>query len=520
MQEPGQARTKGETMNRAAYKAGNRRTGRSAQRDAVQELKTGKDTTINVGRWTRYLAASEAREGGVFNDSLVSGEGNDAAWAGFAREVFAKLYGLGETEGDIEADARPSGSEWVVKLHEHAESLPEWQALKARSQGDPWACGVAAGEALNVARGAVQAPTTDLDAAEAEAEFIRDLQQDGMTSPKHLRRLAEVNRSIEHARREAAEALEQAESAASGVRVALRSAIAGVNETLDQVDAALGTMGLGAGGGAGIASRVAAPRAEVRAALLANPKLLRVLQIAGRLKTKAIQKQRTKARPGAEELCDITVGADLARLVPAELGNLADETTEALLVRRLMERSATCYELRGREQKAEGPIVMVVDESFSMSGPRDETAKAIALAMMEIAARQNRPFAYVRFADRVVGVDRFESPRALKLDELLDFVTRFNGGGTRIGAALVRAADIMSERGKPWAKADVIIVSDGDSHNDNDVQEHAVKRIKEAGAHVYGIFVATSRSFTRSLCDEVLDVTDANLENVDGLFAV
>lgn len=510
---------------------------RRGKRDVVNELKTGRDTTVNVGRWTRYLAASEAKTGGVFGESLERSEHTDAAWAGFARETFAKLYGLSETEGEIAEADRPAGHEWVTKLHQHAESLPEWQALKQRAAGDPWACGVAAGEALNVAREAgIEAPDEDLDGLQAEADFVKELSEGGMTSPKHLRRLAQVNRRIEIARREHAAAATQVAEAESEIRTALRATIASVNEKMDEMDEALSGLGMGAGNGAGLASRVNAPRSEVRAALLRNKKLMNVVRLAGRLKVRAIAKQRSKARPGAEELCDITMGADVSRLVPSELANLADEATEALLYRRLMERSAVCYEMRGRETKAEGPIIMVVDESGSMGCvgangcTRDEVAKAIALTMMELAARQNRPFAYVRFAERVVGVDMFPKPAQLPLAELEKFVMKFNGGGTAIGVGLREAGKLLvsaaqertatNKDAAPWSKADVILVSDGQSY-DNEAQASAVKTIKGAGAHLYGLFIGNDRSkATEKLCDEVVLVDDTTIEQVDGLFSI
>lgn len=504
--------------------------GKRVTRNVVAEMKTGRDTTVNVGRWTRYVAAAEAVSGGVFGEALHRNEHNDSAWAGFARETFAKLYGLNESEGEIPEAERPAGHEWVTKLHEHAESLPEWQALKARAAGDPWACGVAAGEALNVARDSgIQAPDEDLDGLQAEAEFIKELSDGGMTSPKHLRRLAQVNRRIANAKREHEEAAAQVDKQQSEIRTKLRSLVAGVNAKLDEMDEALGALGHGAGNGAGIASKVAAPRSEVRARLMANPKLLRIVRTAGRMKVRAISKQRTKARPGMEELCDITSGADLARLVPSELANLADETTEALLYRRLMERSATCYELRGKEQKAEGPIIMVVDESGSMGCvgangcTRDESAKAIALVMMELAARQRRPFAYVRFADRVVGVNLFPKPAALTLPELETFCTMFANGGTSIGAGLAKAAELLAkdDGAAAWTKADVILVTDGNSH-DHATQREAATKIKAAGAHLYGMFVGRDDSkFTESLCDEVIKVDDNTLEQAtEGLFSI
>jgi len=502
-------------MNQAKQNQGRNK----GKRDAVRELTHGRDVTLSVGRWSRYLAAREAQAGGAFAEVLTGGDDayDAAAWAGFSREVFAEAYGLGDTDQPLEQGEKPRGHEWVQNLHAHAKSLPEWDALCARVAGDPWAAGVAASGVISAAQDAVQAPTEDVDQLAAEKEFIQDLMDGGKTSPRHLRRMADVTRRLAAAQAEADAAAEQAQQAGAEIRTALRERIAELNGELDAMDTAL--RGLGAGDGSGMASRVAAPRAAVRDALQRNPKLARIAALAGRLKTRAITKQRTKVRPGAEELCDITQGNDLSRLVPSELANLAEPLTEALLYRRLMERSATCYELRGKEMRAQGPIIMVVDESGSMEGDRDELAKATAFALMEVAARQNRAFAYVRFADRVVGVDAFEKPRALKLDELLTFVTKFANGGTRIGSGLRRADDLLAAAAGPWKRADVVLVTDGAS-SDATEQLSAAKSIREKGAHIYGVAIGHGTSILKGVCDEEIQLTGDDSAKLDAIFAI
>lgn len=492
-------------------------THKQSQRAAIRELKEGRNATMAVGRWSRYLAAREAAEGGVFGESLSTGVADKGAWAAFARETFATAYGLGDSEGELDQTERPAGTEWVAKLHEHVASLPEWAALCARVAGDPWAAGLASAGVIDAAQEAVQPPTSDLQGLQDEVEFIKDLGGNKL-SPKQLRRLAVTNRKLKSAQDEADAALAQATHAGAEIRTALREAIVELNTELDEMDQAM--RGLGAGDGAGMMSRVSAPRQQLRDALARNPKLLRVAQLAGRMKVRAIAKQRSKARPGAEVLCDVTTGNDLARLVPSELVNLADETMEALLFRRLSERAATCYELRGREQKAQGPIVMVVDESCSMTGAPDEMAKATALTLMELAARQNRAFAYVRFASSLVGTDLFEQPKSLKLADLEGFVSRFNGGGTSISSGLREAERILKMPRGPWKRADVVLVTDGES-SDHREQVAAVKAMRAMGAHVYGVAIGRDARISKEVADETIVLANVNQpEKLEAVFTI
>lgn len=458
--------------------------------NAVTELKTGRDTTREVNKWDRYLGAREAAEGGSFGEALAAHE-KSTAWAAFARETFSKLYdsGLG---GDLPDEERPMGSDWVAKLHESAEALPEWRALKERARRDSWACGVAAGEALRVLAQQVKPPETDPQAVQDELDFVKQLMAEGgKTSPTHLKRLAALSRQVKDANEEHARATQMLAAKSAAVRSALRGAAMKAQEQISEFDDAMLT--LGAGDGAGIQSRVNAPPAEIRNTLLRNAKLRRILKLAGRMKNAAIQKQRTKARPGAEELCDVKPGNELQRLLPSEMINLATEQTEALLYRRLIESSALTYELRGKEHRSEGPIIMAVDESGSMSGQPDEWAKSVAMAMMEIAARQNRPFAYLHFNTQVTRIDEVKKPKEMSLKQLEELATYFTSGGTYIGAALEKCAEMLetahaARADKPWKRADVVLVTDGMS-GDNDRQNKAIDRIKALGGHLYSIFI-------------------------------
>lgn len=490
---------------------------RAKRIDPIRELKEGHDVTRNVTRWDRYTAGREASEGGSFGEALASHE-RSSSWAAFARETFSKLMDTG-IGGDIKPEDRPQGSDWVAKLHESAEALPEWRALRERARRDPWACGVAAGEALRVLAQTVKPPETDPQSIQDELDFVKSLMEEGKTTPKHLKRMAALKRQVADAQAEHQQATSTLAAQAAAVRSALRGACARAQEEIDEMDSAMST--LGAGDGAGILSRVSAPAAELRKVLKDNDKLRRVIRLAGRMKSAAIQKQRTKARPGREELCDVTPGDDIARLVPAELVYLCDENMEALLCRRLMERSAMTYELRGREHKAEGPIIMAVDESGSMSGTNDEWAKAVAFALMEIAARQNRAFAYVHFGSHVSQVHEVPEPRKLTLAQIEELVTYFTGGGTSIGTALGHCAGMLEDalklrQEKPWKRADVVLISDGDSP-DHELQKKSIERIKAIGGHLYSVFVGYTPkgSPCADLADEKALITHTVIQSGD-----
>lgn len=461
----------------------------TAREKALASLEDGADMAVSVGRWVRSLAADEARADSEFGRTLDL-KPNAAQWGSFGREVFGSLYGLG-TEEVPEAEA-PAGAQWVRELLKQAESLPEWQALQARARTDAWASGLAASQALDVLAPSVQPPEEDAQNLRDEAELMEQLMRErGRTSPKHLRKLAELKRRARAAEAQDAAAVQQINESVSVIRSKLRGAAQAANEQLDEAADALD--GLGCGTGPGAKNRVASPRGDVLNAVRSDARLRRIAKLAGRLRAQAIQKQNTKAKHGREELCDVTVGGDLARLLPSEVVFLADPDLEALLYRKLIENAALEYELRGLETKAEGPIVLVVDESGSMRGSNDEWAKAVSLALMEVAARQKRVFAYVHFDDGVTRVDTFANPGAVGLPELLACVEHFTGGGTSIASGLAEADRIIGQakEHRDFKRADVVLITDG-ADSDRAGQLAATRAFKAKGAALFNIGIGSA----------------------------
>ncbi len=488
--------------------------------DPAKELKAGRDQTVAVPKWDRFVAHQEATGGGSMSEALA--KHRSPMWAGFAREVFSKLYGS-SAEKQLAPEDRPQGSEWVDKLHETAAALPEWRALAEQAKRDQWACGVAAGEALKVLAEQVKPPTQDPQSIQDELDFVKSMMAEAgnKTSPNHLKRMGALGRQLQAAKEQIGQAVAHLDKSAASVRSALRAGAIKGREAIQEMADAVG--GLGAGSGSGLASMVQAPPAEIRNALMRNEKLRKIAKLAGRMKAAAVRKQRDKARPGMEELCDVKAGNDLQRLLPSELGNLASEDTEALLYRKLMENSAMQYELRGKEHRAEGPIVLCIDESGSMIGLPDIWAKSVLFGLMEIAARQKRPVYLVHFDGKVTRTDVFENSGGCDLAKLTEAVMYFTGGGTCIGRALDLAAGLLEGRDGPWKRADVVLISDGMSDDDAD-QDQAIKRIKAKGGHLYfvGIGCPPSDLLAKESDEQVvldsLDIKQGDASKVSAVF--
>ena len=89
------------------------------------------------------------------------------------------------------------------------------------------------------------------------------------------------------------------------------------------------------------------------------------------------------------------------------------------------------YELRGTEKVARGAIICMIDSSGSMMGAKETWAKAVAIALLNIANQQNRDFYGMIFSSAHDPLKEwhFKKGKAAPQD-VLDFAEfEFYGGG-------------------------------------------------------------------------------------------
>jgi uncharacterized protein with von Willebrand factor type A (vWA) domain len=481
----------------------------ATSKEMQEQLVRGPDSTRTVGRWTRHLMGREAQSDGAMADALEAREGGQ--WPGFCRELFGELYGLGTKA--IPEEERAAGTEWIGEVLDQAAQLPEWVELKARSEGDPWRCGLGTNSAVKALEGALnealdQLPEEDpqelqqkADEMEQELEDFCEAKDKAWKDPSNTpeqceemeRKAVDMGAEVAQAQVQADVAKAEAQGAAKALqeggngaelRKALRAAADEAHEEMDQMDGAMA--GLGHGFGSGALASAKAPSEQVAEALRRNPKLRRIAEIAGRIRLSAKRQQASKCDFGREEICDVEQGNDVQRLLPSEMVMLTDPELEPLVMRRLVERQALQYKLRGTEKAERGPIVVMVDGSGSMAGARNEWAMGVALAMLEVAAMQRRAFALVHFDTTVKAHYVVPNPRALTLDKLVEMVCFFSNGGTNIQVALEWVREHLLEKEQALKGADILLVTDGQSGDFGP----AVRDLhKTKGAATYGIAI-------------------------------
>jgi uncharacterized protein with von Willebrand factor type A (vWA) domain len=441
-------------------------------------LEKGRDHTLQVSEFERYLATHELDGDGMFAEAV--GRYPAQQWPGFERELFATLYGAPQP---VENPHASDG--WMGKLLELAGETTEWEQLRAQCKNDPWAAGLGAARittalAKEIGEELKKLPKVDPVELEEEAKLREELKPGSGEAHQDA---AEISNAMAMGMLDALSG-----KAETKIRAIVRRAADKVGDEIEGMAVALA--GLGAGSLPGAASKVSAPREELRALLANNPKLRKIAAIAGRLKMRARAKQRTKVNYQPEQVVDVTTGGELNRLVPSEVMLLGDETAELMLMAKLLERRALQYRLEGREQADQGPVILAVDNSGSMLLPNDpnlpnrhEWAMGVALALLEVCAKQRRAFCLVHFDSIVQKTFEVEKPASLDLGKLIEMVSFFSNGGTSFAPPLEWAKRRIEKAGT-FGKSDVILVTDGQGSWGSKVQE-----LKAIGACVYGVAI-------------------------------
>lgn len=383
--------------------------------------------------------------------------GIDRAHAGdspekrFEDELFERLFS-GEAEGLADSDRDPVFAPWAQRIHDTCTQLPAFERLAAECR-----------RSADAAAAAVEALVPELapDAGDAE-----------------------LRRSTRTACGKASAAVEE-----------LRAALEGLDHVA--FGPAPGT-GTGADGAPHPTTRTRALAGRLKG----DPRLKRIAQLAGRFRRVASAKRRSRVRHGADEIVDIEQGADLARLLPAELARLVQPVLRMSFLRDLVERRCLQYQLSGTESLVKGPMVVALDKSGSMEGERDIWATAVALALLDVAQVERRPFALLGFDGGVKHESVVAPGEALPESGL--FVPC--GGGTSINAVVRHGLDIIEARPGALRKADIVLITDGGSSSDGaqELRERAMK----LGVTVLGVAIDVEPGALAPWCDQAIGVND------------
>src|SRR6266540_1984921 len=392
----------------------------------------------------------EMRESGTIGDPLSSAMATigcaASAVAALDKETIRYLNQLHELAGEVE------------QLFAHAEALDELAALSPDEE---------------------RSNQLKREAAEARAD-----------AAKKKKKADRMNRKMEESSEERGQKVRRA------VRRGLAEAMAEVEQANDAVNAF----------GGGRNSLSTKEKLVIAQQVGRSPKLQQIAAVCGRFTRIALQQQKTRVKHPPDEITSITAGSEIERLLPSEITLLADPDLEDLFYLRFAERGLMQYDLIGHEPEGQGPIIIAIDESGSMTADYGGTtgevwSKAVMLALLSIARLQKRALAVIHFSGPDdLRLDLFPKGDAAPA-QVIACASFFFNGGTVFEPWMEKALELVD--GSQFEKADVICVSDGISDVSLEAQAEWARRRTERGMRAYGVLIGSNQG--EALLDEISD---------------
>jgi len=162
---------------------------------------------------------------------------------------------------------------------------------------------------------------------------------------------------------------------------------------------------------------------------------------------------------------EIETGSDVTRLSAKEL--LYALAAPKLFLYRAAKAELELHKpstIDGQEMAKAGPVILLIDESGSMTGPKIKWAKALAFAMLQQARKEKRDFAAICWSgpqdQEIFFFDR-QIPLTKTVEQMESLVQHFYDGGTSLNPALEKARQLV-EKNTNYTCADIVVITDGD----------------------------------------------------------
>jgi len=242
-----------------------------------------------------------------------------------------------------------------------------------------------------------------------------------------------------------------------------------------------------------------------------SERLKRIAVLIGRLKRLALGKRKTRVTRAPEEVCDVEQGDELSRLLPSEYSLLMDPETEILFYRKYSAKSLLQYRLQGKERAGQGPIIACIDSSYSMGYDRDAWAKAVTLALLEVAKRERRAFAAVIFGseeEKLTFEFLPDQPTDERLQQVLELAEFAWQGGTDFETPLNEAVDILEV--SEFKKGDIVFITDGEAAVSDEFMERFRRVQKSKNFGVQGVLIGDegSEDSLNVFCESVHSIAE------------
>ena len=250
-----------------------------------------------------------------------------------------------------------------------------------------------------------------------------------------------------------------------------------------------GNKDFGRGGGPGARQRI-----EDRFLKHIPQSLLELAKLIGRTGNDSLETTGTFLTAAKSDIAGITIGNELSCVLPSELALLASRATENIFLNNFVSRRLQIFSSASKSQKPgrtqnEGPIIICLDTSGSMTGEPVIMAKALTMALCIIAQRRKRKLIIVKYSsshDSLV-VNRFSRQK----EEVSQFLSTFEMGGNNENEMFRWLfSDLLPTVDTDFASADVLCITDFGWAPISDEVMDTIADNKRQGMIFYGLNIS------------------------------
>lgn len=235
----------------------------------------------------------------------------------------------------------------------------------------------------------------------------------------------------------------------------------------------------------------------------------------------------------------ITRSDDLSRMLPSEAVLLGHPKLKILWHAKRAERALLCYQVEGvlsthtpyifdeitgtinseqcnPHEESRGPIILCIDTSGSMKGNPEIIAKAVALEVIRLANKEQRPcYLYIFSGPQEISEINLEFSFS-GLKNIIQFLQNSFHGGTEVIDIVSKITQKIADN--KWQKADILLISDGLFQVDSAVQKKVDRLKKKYKLRMHGLLIDGWRTDAmKALCQPLHEfhLDDASAEYSD-----
>lgn len=458
-------------------------------------------------------------------DLINSRFGEDPTWAELIQDEYLGLYKARPKKRNPK-EMKPThrlNFEVIAK----AMGLKDWSQLRTYTELDKWGAAMAAvefgvklGELFDEMKELIDAQKDLQDQDDKVRDLIERLEELGPDgeqdeADKLIDQLQDQLEDYEEAKGQLEQQIQQNQNE---IRNAARQAASDAREDAENVVNALDAFGTDPGA---LQRMPAEARIELARRIQRNRKLKELAEKVGRFVRLALGEQARKIVHGTDEVHDVVLGNDINRILPSELTYLTNPKLKREFYRKFAEKELLQYELRGTEKVARGAIICMIDSSGSMGGSKEIWAKAVGIALLNIAAKQNRDFYGIIFSSARELME-FEFPKGKGTpNDVLDFAEFSYMGGTDFMSPISRAIDVLEKQynDEGSQKGDLVMITDGISAVTDEWLERYENAKDELAFRFYSCLIGVHAPLLETLSDQVYNITElARGDDVQEMF--